>query len=168
MNAKFFRNGVVMLILVVGTVLLLYTWLLQSQTTTTIGYSKFLADVQANKVTTVVQQDEQSLTVTTKDGQTYTTIIPSVLTDVNADIAAAAKKSTRSDRSCPASLALSVRPASDTVRAFGPAVKSDPGPCCISFPLQRVKYAEGPRRAPGQSEVRQGLLASRGPVTHIV
>ena len=62
MNAKFFRNGIVMLVLVVGTVALLYTWLIQTPNNTAVGYSQFLADVQGGRVTQVVQQD-QSLTV---------------------------------------------------------------------------------------------------------
>ena len=33
LNAKFFRNGILMLVLVVGTVALLYTWLLQQNPT---------------------------------------------------------------------------------------------------------------------------------------
>ncbi|HEX9044485.1 MAG TPA: ATP-dependent zinc metalloprotease FtsH [Candidatus Limnocylindrales bacterium] len=90
MNAKFFRNGIVMLVLVVGTVLLLYTWLIQTPNQPTVGYSKFLADVQQGKITSVVQQD-QNLTVTSKDGATYTTVVPSVLTDVNSQMQQAAK-----------------------------------------------------------------------------
>ncbi|MFM2105767.1 MAG: hypothetical protein RL338_799 [Chloroflexota bacterium] len=89
MNAKFFRNGIVMLVLVVGTVLLLYTWLIQTPNQPSVGYSKFLDDVQTGRVTTVVQR-EQSLTVTTSGGETYVTVIPSVLTDVNADMKQAA------------------------------------------------------------------------------
>src|SRR5947209_3368282 len=41
LNAKFFRNGIVMLVLVVGTVALLYTWLIQTPNTTPNGYSSF-------------------------------------------------------------------------------------------------------------------------------
>ena len=63
MNAKFFRNGIVMLVLVVGTVALLYTWLIQGTPGTPTGYSQFLSDVQGGKVSKVVQQD-QTLTVT--------------------------------------------------------------------------------------------------------
>jgi len=47
LNARFFRNGIVMLVLVVGTVVLLYTFLLQQPQSNTTGYSQFLADVQA-------------------------------------------------------------------------------------------------------------------------
>ncbi len=91
MNAKFFRNGIVMLVLVVGTVALLYTWLIQAPNQATVGYSKFLNDVQSGKVTEVVQQD-QNLMVTLKDaGLEYVTVVPSVLTNVWSDMDAAAK-----------------------------------------------------------------------------
>ncbi len=90
MNAKFLRNGIVMLVLVVGTVVLLYTWLLQSPTQQTVGYSQFLDNVQSGQVRKVVQQD-QTLTVTGKDGKTYTVVIPTVLTDVLKDMTNAAQ-----------------------------------------------------------------------------
>src|ERR1019366_1616460 len=76
-------------ILVVGTVALLYTWLLQTPTQASKGYSQFLSDVQQNKVTKVVQQD-QSLTVNETDGKAYEVNVPTVLTDVLADMHTAA------------------------------------------------------------------------------
>ena len=86
MNPKFFRNGIVMLVLVVGTAALLFTWISTSTPPTTIGYSEFLSDVAAGDVTKVVQQGT-TLTVTTKAGPpTYTVIVPTVLTDVFGDI----------------------------------------------------------------------------------
>jgi cell division protease FtsH len=90
LNAKFFRNGVVMLVLVVGTVLLLYTWLIQTPNPPSVGYSKFLDDVRNGTVTSVVQTD-QSLTVTSRDGTQYTVEIPSLLTDVNSQMQEAAQ-----------------------------------------------------------------------------
>ncbi len=90
MNAKFFRNGILMLLLVVGTVALMYTWLVQSNDQQTVGYSEFLSSVKAGKVQTVVQQD-QMLTVT-EQGKTYTVVIPSVLTDVYSDMQKAASE----------------------------------------------------------------------------
>jgi ATP-dependent Zn protease len=90
LNAKFFRNGIVMLVLVVGTGALLYTWLIQAPAETTVGYSQVLTDVQQGEVTTVVQQD-QSLEITKKDGTVYTTVVPSILTNVFADMVAAAQ-----------------------------------------------------------------------------
>jgi cell division protease FtsH len=89
LNTKFLRNGIVMLVLVVGTVALLYTWLLQSTPTQPIGYSQFLNDVGAGQVTKVEQQD-QTLTVTKTDGSVYQVIVPTVLTDVLGDMKAAA------------------------------------------------------------------------------
>jgi len=88
LNAKFFRNGIVMLVLVVGTVALLATWLLQTPQAQDVGYSQFLDDVKAGKVEKVVQQD-QTLTVSGGGGE-YTTIVPTVLTDVLADMKTAA------------------------------------------------------------------------------
>ena len=52
MNAKFLRNGIVMLVLVAGTVALLYTWVTSSApSTSAVGYSQFYDDVKAGKVT---------------------------------------------------------------------------------------------------------------------
>ena len=51
MNPKFFRNGIVMLVLVVGTAALLFTWIQSSSgPANTQPYSAFLADVQAGNV----------------------------------------------------------------------------------------------------------------------
>ena len=62
MNPKFFRNGIVMLVLVIGTAALLFTWIQSTTPTTQVGYSQFLSDVAANKVTSVEQQGD-TLTV---------------------------------------------------------------------------------------------------------
>ena len=81
MNAKFLRNGIVMLVLVAGTVALLYTWVSSSSTPqASRAYSDFSNDVKADKVQTVVQ-DGETLTVTTEgDGTTYTVIVPNPIT----------------------------------------------------------------------------------------
>jgi hypothetical protein len=55
LNPKFFRNGIVMLFLVVGTAALLFTWINTTNETTPIGYSQFLANVEAGQVSSVVQ-----------------------------------------------------------------------------------------------------------------
>ena len=55
MNPKFFRNGIVMLVLVVGTAALLFTWLTSSTQTTDTSYSQFLANVQKGEVSKVVE-----------------------------------------------------------------------------------------------------------------
>jgi cell division protease FtsH len=91
LNPKFFRNGIVMLVLVVGTAALLFTWIQSSSQPNAIGYSQFLNDVQQNKVDSVVQQGE-TLTVKPKVGASYTVTVPSVLTIVYPnDMQAAAK-----------------------------------------------------------------------------
>jgi cell division protease FtsH len=90
LNAKFFRNGIVMLVLVAGTVALLYTWLGQQSDSTPVAYSQFLTDVGSGKVKAVTQEGEV-LTVTLADGSKgYTTVVPSILTDVNQQIQTAA------------------------------------------------------------------------------
>jgi len=66
LNSKFFRNGIVMLILVIGTVALLYTWLIQSPADTSKSYSFFLTQVSQGQVAKVVQTGT-TLTVTTTD-----------------------------------------------------------------------------------------------------
>jgi cell division protease FtsH len=91
LNPKFFRNGIVMLVLVVGTAALLFTWIQSSTPSTPVGYSKFLADVQAGDVTEVVQQGE-TLTVTADGRAPYTVVVPSVLINVLEDMQDAAAR----------------------------------------------------------------------------
>ena len=95
MNPKFFRNGIVMLVLVVGTAALLFTWLTSSTTTTDTSYSQFLANVQKGEVSKVVQEDNK-LTVSPVTGQTYVVFAPGVPglpnSDVYGDMQAAAEK----------------------------------------------------------------------------
>jgi cell division protease FtsH len=93
LNPKFFRNGIVMLVLVVGTAALLFTWITTTSQPTNTGYSKFLADVQEGRVAKVTQQGT-TLTVerVDKTGGNYTVIVPTVLTQVWNDMQAAALK----------------------------------------------------------------------------
>jgi cell division protease FtsH len=92
LNPKFFRNGIVMLVLVVGTAALLFTWIQSTTPNPDVGYSKFLSDVQAGTVGKVVQQG-QTLTVTPKSsGATYTVVVPGLLTDVLGDMNDAAEQ----------------------------------------------------------------------------
>ena len=80
-----------MLVLIVGTLALLVTWLTSSTPANPVGYSQFLNDVGAGKVSSVVQQ-QTTLTVKRTDGTTYTVTVPSVLTQVYPnDMVAAAK-----------------------------------------------------------------------------
>ena len=92
MNPKFFRNGIVMLVLVVGTAALLFTWIQSSAQPNQRGYSEFLNDVQQGHVQSVVQQGD-TLTVKRNDGvPSYTVTVPSVLTIVYpTDMQSAAK-----------------------------------------------------------------------------
>jgi len=93
LNPKFLRNGVVMIVLVLGTAALLFTWINASSPAEPVGYSQFLSNVAAGQVTKVIQEGDV-LTVTPKDGSAaYTVVVPSVLTIVYPDDmqAAAAK-----------------------------------------------------------------------------
>ena len=91
MNGKFLRNGIVMLVLVVGTVALLYTFLISSPTDQSVAYSQFLAEVQKGNVKEVQQQDLR-LTVTGKDGKDYAVVVPGIgFTDVYGDVQKAAQ-----------------------------------------------------------------------------
>ena len=93
MNAKFLRNGIVMLVLVAGTVALLYTWVTSTAPANTVGYSEFLNRVAAGEVEKVVQ-DGETLTVTPKGGGTvYTVVVQNPITgNVYDDMLAAAAK----------------------------------------------------------------------------
>jgi cell division protease FtsH len=99
LNPRFMRNGLLMLVLVMGVSALLYTWLGANNETAAHPYSgpsSFLADVEAGTVKRVVQQGD-TLTVFLNANQTtdepdYTVTVPSVITDVDVAIQAAAAK----------------------------------------------------------------------------
>jgi cell division protease FtsH len=90
LNPKFFRNGIVMLVLVVGTAALLFTWITTTQAPVNTGYSQFLQDVSENEIEKVTQQGTTLTVVTKDDKKTYTVIVPTVLTPVLTDMQAAA------------------------------------------------------------------------------
>jgi cell division protease FtsH len=91
LNAKFARNGIVMLVLVAGTLVLLWQLLGQTSSSSNTAYSQFLFNVQSNTVQSVVQE-QSTLTVTPKNGgPTYTVTVPPILTNVLVDMKAAAK-----------------------------------------------------------------------------
>src|SRR5205814_715719 len=75
LNPRFMRNGLLMLVLVMGVGALLYTWLAGANTTQPIGWGQFLSNVEQGQVSKVVQQD-QTLTITGKDTKQYTVIAP--------------------------------------------------------------------------------------------
>ncbi|MGK2850769.1 MAG: ATP-dependent zinc metalloprotease FtsH [Candidatus Limnocylindrales bacterium] len=78
-----------MLVLVVGTAALLFTFLSTNTPAVPIGYSQFLSDVKAGAVSKVSQQGN-TLTVT-KGSATYTVTVPGIgLQDVLADMKEAA------------------------------------------------------------------------------
>ena len=77
--------GVVIAVLAVSA--LMYTWISAPAAATT-GYSQFLTDVEAGSVTRVVQTGTV-LEVTSSRGA-YTVEVPTILTDVYADVDAAA------------------------------------------------------------------------------
>jgi cell division protease FtsH len=91
LNPKFFRNGIVMLVLVVGTAALLFTWLQSTTQPPQMGYSEFLSNVANGKVKQVVQQGD-TLTVTFEGVAVPKTVtVPNILTQVYPDMVAAAK-----------------------------------------------------------------------------
>ena len=79
------RNGLLMLVLVMGVSALLYTWLAGSSSPQPVGWGQFLSNVSAGQVEKVVQQDT-TLTVTpTGSGQVYTVQAP-VFPGLNVDV----------------------------------------------------------------------------------
>jgi cell division protease FtsH len=90
LNPKFFRNGIVMLVLVIGTVALLMTWVSSSNQAPTRDYSVFLDEVEQGRVAKVSQQGT-TLSVELKDQPgkvAYTSEAPGLpgLHNVYADI----------------------------------------------------------------------------------
>ena len=100
MNPRFMRNGLLMLVLVMGVSALLYTWLGASTQVITKPYSgpdSFLEQVEKGLVSRVVQSGETlSVFDNTKPTEatepSYTVTVANVLTQVQQDIAAAAEK----------------------------------------------------------------------------
>jgi cell division protease FtsH len=91
LNAKFLRNGIVMLVLVAGTIALLITWVSSSTPASQNGYPKFINDARAGQISKAVQ-DGEIVTVTLKDNSTYTVVVPnSIMTSAWDDMSQAAK-----------------------------------------------------------------------------
>jgi cell division protease FtsH len=99
LNPRFMRNGLLMLVLVMGVSALLYTWLGASGTTNPphaySGPGSFLEDVEQGEVKQIVQAGETLSiflnTNTTPEEPDYTVNVANVLTQVSQDIATAAK-----------------------------------------------------------------------------
>ena len=93
MNPKFMRNGLLMLVLVIGTAALLYTWINQGTTSERVGYGEFLSRVQTGQVQEVTQKDATLAVKPRGTGPQYTVVIPGVpgLTNVLKDMQEAAK-----------------------------------------------------------------------------
>jgi cell division protease FtsH len=89
LNPRFFRNGIVMLALVIVALAVVFTVVSQSTPATNTGYSQFLSDVQTGKVTQV-QQEGSKLTVTLSSGTKYDVEVPNILTQVWQDMNTAA------------------------------------------------------------------------------
>ena len=80
MNSRFFRNGVVMLALVVVALAVVFTVVNQSSPNTDVAYSDFLSNVGKGQVTEVVQEGS-TLTVTPTTGPKYSVVVPGLLAD---------------------------------------------------------------------------------------
>src|SRR5918994_6115604 len=93
LNPKFFRNGIVMLVLVVGTAALLFTWIQSNgASTNTATYSAFLEEVRQGQVQEVSQQGETLTVKSTGSKPTYTVTVPApIVTKVYDDILVASK-----------------------------------------------------------------------------
>ncbi len=85
MNPRFMRNGLLMLVLVMGVSALLYTWLGSSSQTQPTGWGQFLTNVEQGKVAHVTQQDQVLTVKPTGTGAEYTVIAP-VFPGLNVDV----------------------------------------------------------------------------------
>jgi len=125
LNSRFLRNGLLTVVLVVGTAALLYMFLFQKAPTAEIPYSGISAAgaaesleqrVAAGQVATIVQQgDILNVTLTSSTppatkGDQVTARVPSALTQVSADVAAWC---TASAGVCTSAPALTAEAASD-------------------------------------------------------
>ena len=82
MNPRFFRNGIVMLALVIVALAVVFTVVNQTSSSPDTPYSSFLENVSRGQVAKV-QQEGSTLTVTPKpDGATYTVIVPGLLAKI--------------------------------------------------------------------------------------
>ncbi len=80
MNPRFFRNGIVMLALVVVALAVVFTVLNQTTPSKTKLYSDFLSEATKGNID-LIMQEGSTLTVTSKDKSTYTVTVPGLLGD---------------------------------------------------------------------------------------
>jgi cell division protease FtsH len=90
LNPKFFRNGIVMLALVVVALAVVYTLVSTTTPPSDEAYSVFLNDIKQGTVGKITQEGSK-LTVEKQDHSTYTVIVPGLLADAYPQVAAAAK-----------------------------------------------------------------------------
>ena len=90
LNPRFFRNGIVMLALVVVALAVVFTVVSQSTPATGTGYSQFLSDVQGGKVSKVIQEGSKLTVTSTGPTPQYDVVVPNVLTQVWQDMQTAA------------------------------------------------------------------------------
>ena len=92
MNPKFFRNGIVMLALVVVALAVAITLVGQSTPNTDKTYSAFLADVRAGSVDTIVQEGSRLNVSGTGNPAKYTVVVPGLLAEAYSDVVTAARE----------------------------------------------------------------------------
>jgi cell division protease FtsH len=85
LNPRFMRNGLLMLVLVMGVSALLYTWLGASGQTQTVPWGQFLTNVADGKVDKVTQQDQVLTIKPAPTGAEYTVVAP-VFPGLNVDV----------------------------------------------------------------------------------
>lgn len=81
--------GCVVLALLVGMSALMFTWISSTSEPSAVGYSRFLSDVTEGRVASVTQQGT-TLKIEGTDGSVYQATVPTILTDVYAEITEAA------------------------------------------------------------------------------
>ena len=96
MNPKFFRNGIVMLALVVVALAVVFTLVSGNSPSTSKDYSVFLSEVQKGEIKSVTQEGS-TLAVTPNTGPQYSVTVPGLLANqVYPDMQTAAEKGAKS------------------------------------------------------------------------
>jgi cell division protease FtsH len=96
LNPKFFRNGIVMLALVVVALAVVFTLVSGNSPSTSKDYSVFLSEVQKGEIKSVTQEGS-TLAVTPNPGPQYSVTVPGLLANqVYPDMQTAAEKGAKS------------------------------------------------------------------------